>query len=60
MNQARQSFEKPRLLNLPIRMWILTELKALARPMKIAAQYCLLLMAVMISFRTLSVAEVHL
>ena len=33
--------------------------KALARSMKTAAQYCLLSMAVLISFRTLSVAVVH-
>ena len=53
MNQARQSFEKPRLLSLPIRILSLTESKALARLMKTAAQYCLLSMAVMISFSTL-------
>jgi hypothetical protein len=37
----------------------LRESQALARSMKTAAQYCLLSMAVMISFSTLSVAEVH-
>ena len=31
----------------------------MARSIKTAAQYCLLSMAVMISFRTLSVAEAH-
>ena len=31
----------------------------MARPMKTVAQYCLLSMVVMVSFRTLSVAEVH-
>ena len=40
MNQARQSFEKPRLMSLPIRMQLLTESKALAGSMKTAAQYC--------------------
>ena len=35
------------------------ESKALARSMNTAAQYCFLSMAVKISFRTLSVAEVH-
>ena len=59
MNQARQSFEKPRLSSLPMRMWWLTETKALARSMNTAAQYCFLSMAVKISFRTLGVVEVH-
>ena len=35
------------------------ESKALARSMNTAAQECLLSMAVMISFRILSMAEVH-
>ena len=38
---------------------VIDKSKALARSMKTAAQNCLLSMAVMISFRTLSVAEMH-
>ena len=59
MNQARHSFEKARLLSLPIRMQRLTESNALTRSMKTVAQYGILLMAGMISFRTLSMVEVH-
>jgi hypothetical protein len=38
---------------------MIDKVKALARSMKRAAQYCLLSTEVMISFRTLSVDEVH-